>query len=37
MIGIIPKINESTSEVKNLRKKLSKEEFNLEEINKLAD
>ena len=37
MIGIIPNTNESINEVKSLRKKLSREKFNLDEINKLAD
>jgi Arc/MetJ-type ribon-helix-helix transcriptional regulator len=36
MVGIIPNIGDSVKEVKALRKKLSKEKINLEEINKLA-
>jgi Arc/MetJ-type ribon-helix-helix transcriptional regulator len=37
MIGIIPNTGDSVKEVKEIREKLSKEKFNLDEINKLAD
>lgn len=35
--GIIPNRGDSVKEIRELRKKLSKEKFNLEEINKLAE
>jgi len=37
LVGIIPDSGDSVKEVKELRKRLSKEKFNLNEINKLAD
>ena len=37
LVGIIPDSGNSVAEVKEIRKKLSKEKFNLKEINKLAD
>lgn len=37
LVGIIPNTGDSVKEVRELRKKLSAEKFNLEEINKLAD
>jgi Arc/MetJ-type ribon-helix-helix transcriptional regulator len=37
MIGIIPNTGDSVKEVREIRKKLSKEKFNLEEINKLGE
>ena len=37
MVGIIPNSGDSVKEVRELRKKLSQEKFNLEEINKLAE
>lgn len=37
LIGILKDKVNSVEEVKELRKKLSKEDFNLEKINKLAD
>ncbi|MBS3082289.1 ribbon-helix-helix protein, CopG family [Candidatus Pacearchaeota archaeon] len=36
LIGIIPNEGDSVAEVRDLRKKLSKEKFDLGEINKLA-
>ena len=36
-VGIIPNTGDSVKEVKEIRRKLSKERFSLEEINKLAD
>ncbi|HLC91344.1 MAG TPA: ribbon-helix-helix domain-containing protein [Candidatus Nanoarchaeia archaeon] len=35
--GIIPNTGDSVKEVKEMRKKLSQEKFNLEEINQLAE
>jgi Arc/MetJ-type ribon-helix-helix transcriptional regulator len=37
MIGTIPNTGDSVKEVREIRKKLSKEKFNLEEINKLGE
>jgi len=37
MVGIIPDKKDSVKEVRAIRKRLSKEAFNLKEINKLAD
>lgn len=37
LIGIIPNKKNSTKQIRNIRKKLSKEKFNLKEINSLAD
>lgn len=37
LVGILPDNGDSVKEVRELRKKLSKEKFNLEEINKLAE
>ncbi len=37
LVGIIPDSGDSVREVRELRKKLSKEKFNLGEINKLAE
>ncbi len=37
LVGIIPNTGDSVKEVKEMRKRLSKEKFNLEEINKLAE
>ena len=37
LVGIIPNKKDSIKQIRNIRKKLSKEKFNLEEINKLAD
>ena len=37
LIGIIPNTGDSVKEVKEMRKKLSQEKFNLEEINQLAE
>lgn len=37
IIGIIPNNGDSVKEIKNLRKQISKEKFDLNEINKLAD
>ena len=37
LVGIIPNTGDSIKEVKEMRKKLSKEKFNLEEINKLTE
>ncbi|HIG92915.1 MAG TPA: ribbon-helix-helix domain-containing protein [Candidatus Nanoarchaeia archaeon] len=37
LVGIIPNTGDSVKEVKEMRKKLSKEKFNLEAINKLAE
>ena len=36
LVGIIPNIKDSVKEVKELRKKLSKQKFDLDDINKLA-
>ena len=37
LVGIIPNTGDSVEEVREMRKMLSKEKFNLEEINKLAE
>lgn len=37
LIGIIPDKEDSVEEVRDLRKKVSKEKFDLDEINKLAE
>jgi len=37
MIGIAPNKEDSVKQVRNARKQLSEQEFNLDEINKLAD
>mgnify|MGYP001597090559 CR=1 FL=1 len=37
LVGIIPNTGDSVKEVQEIRKKLSKEKFNLAEINKLAE
>ena len=37
MIGIIPNNGDSVKEVRKIRKKLSKQKFDLDEINKLID
>ena len=37
LVGIIPNKESSVKQIRNIRKKLSKEKFSLEEINKLAD
>lgn len=37
LIGIIPDTGDSVKELKKIRAKLSKEKFNLDEINKLAE
>ena len=37
LVGIIPNTGDSVKEVQEMRKKLSKEKFNLEAINKLAE
>ena len=37
LVGIILNTGDSVKEVKEMRKKLSKEKFNLEAINKLAE
>ena len=37
LVGIIPNTGDSVKEVRELRKKLSAEKFNLDEINKLAE
>ena len=37
LIGIIPEEGDSVRQVREIRKKLSKEKFDLGEINKLAD
>ena len=37
LIGIIPNKGNSVKQIKTLRRKLSKEKFDLEKINKLAD
>ncbi|HLC71186.1 MAG TPA: ribbon-helix-helix domain-containing protein [Candidatus Nanoarchaeia archaeon] len=37
LVGIIPNTGDSVKEVHEIRKKLSKETFNLAEINKLAE
>jgi len=37
LIGIIPNTGDSVKEVKEIRKKFSKEKFNLQEINELAE
>ena len=37
MVGIIPNKEDSVKQIRKTRKQLSEQEFNLEEINKLAD
>ena len=37
LVGIIPNKESSIKQIRNMRKRLSKEKFDLEEINKLAD
>jgi Arc/MetJ-type ribon-helix-helix transcriptional regulator len=37
LVGILPNKGDSIKELKETRKKLSKEKFDLDEINKLAD
>ena len=37
MIGIIPNTGDSVKEIREIRKRLSKEKFDLDKINKLAD
>ena len=37
LVGIIPNKKNSIKQIRNARKKLSKEKFDLEEINKLAN
>lgn len=37
MVGIIPNTGDSVKEIRKIRNKLSKEKFDLDEINKLAD
>ena len=37
LVGIIPDTGDSVKEVKEMRKIISKEKFNLEEINKLVE
>lgn len=37
LVGIIPDSGDSVKEVREIRKKISQEKFNLEEINKLAE
>lgn len=37
IIGVIPNTGDSVKEVKEMRKKLSKEKFNLDKINELAN
>ncbi|OGI63942.1 hypothetical protein A2642_00225 [Candidatus Nomurabacteria bacterium RIFCSPHIGHO2_01_FULL_39_10] len=37
LIGIIPNTGDSVKEVKEIRKKLSKEKFNVDKIKKIAD
>lgn len=37
MVGILPNTGDSVKEIREIRKKLSKEKFDLNEINKLAD
>ena len=37
MVGITPNKEDSVKQIKNVRKQLSKQEFNLEEINKLSE
>ncbi len=37
LVGIIPSTGDSVKEIKEMRKKQSKEKFNLEAINKLAE
>ena len=37
LIGVIPNKENSVKQIKTLRRKLSKEKFDLEKINKLAD
>ncbi len=37
LIGIIPNTGDSVKEIRIIRKQLSKERFDLDEINKLAD
>ncbi len=37
LVGILPNTGDSVKEIKELRKQLSKEKFDLEAINKLAE
>jgi Arc/MetJ-type ribon-helix-helix transcriptional regulator len=37
MVGIIPNTGDSVKEIRKIRTKLSKEKFDLDEINKLAE
>ncbi len=37
LVGIIPNKESSIKQIRNIRKRLSKEKFDLEEINKLVD
>ncbi|MEK6845625.1 MAG: ribbon-helix-helix domain-containing protein [Nanoarchaeota archaeon] len=37
LVGIIPDTGDSVKEVKDIRKKLSKEKFDIENINKLSE
>jgi len=37
LVGILPNTGDSVKEIKELRKKVSKEKFDLESANKLAD
>ncbi len=37
MVGIIPNTGDSVKEVREIRKKLAKEKFDLDKINSLAD
>ena len=37
MVGIISDTGDSVKEIRKIREKLSREKFNLEDINKLAD
>ena len=37
LVGIIPNRNDSVQEVKEIRKKFSKEKFNLRDMNQLAE
>lgn len=37
LVGILPDAEDSVKEVREIRKKLSKEKFNLETVNKLAE
>ena len=37
LIGILPGIGDSVKEIRKIRTKLSKEKFDLDEINKLAE